>query len=198
MSTRFSILRLDATARRVCRAALVGGLLLGALLAMAPDVAAQSDSDGDGLYDQDELVVYGTDPSTYDSDWDGVGDGEEVYYGSNPAAAARPDSDGDGLFDDDELAVYGTNPSVFDTDGDGTSDGAEVYYGTDPLVGGGFTTTGTDYTNQCVGNLQFGNTGNFDNADTYETDGLEFAIDPANEVACESAVQQSSAASSGP
>jgi hypothetical protein len=42
------------------------------------------DSDGDGLYDDDELEVYGTDPAWWDTDGDGAGDGEEVYYGSGP------------------------------------------------------------------------------------------------------------------
>jgi hypothetical protein len=99
---------------------------------------ARADSDGDGLYDDDEVSVYGTNPAIYDTDGDGSGDGEEVYYGSDPRTAggssgtAGVDSDGDGLFDTDETSVYGTNPSVYDTDGDGVSDGAEVYNGTNP------------------------------------------------------------------
>ncbi len=62
-----------------------------------------------------------------------------------------------------------------------------------------------DYASQCVPALQFGNTGNFNNAptflqyasesDDFEPGGIEFAIEPEMEVACESAVQQSSAAS---
>ena len=58
---------------------------------------------------------------------------------------------------------------------------------------------------QEVSPLQFGNTGNFNNAptflqyasesDDFEPGGIEFAIEPEMEVACESAVQQSSAAS---
>jgi hypothetical protein len=63
-----------------------------------------------------------------------------------------------------------------------------------------------DYASQCVPALQFGNTGNFNNApsflqyasegDDFEPGGLEFAVEPETEVNCESAVQQSSAASS--
>jgi hypothetical protein len=64
-----------------------------------------------------------------------------------------------------------------------------------------------DYASQCVPALQFGNTGNFNNAPSFlqyavedgtdfEPGGLEFAVEPELEVACESAVQQSSAASS--
>jgi hypothetical protein len=62
-----------------------------------------------------------------------------------------------------------------------------------------------DYANQCVPALQFGNTGNFNNAPTFlqysseagdfEPGGLEFSVEPEQEVNCESAVQQSSAAS---
>ena len=63
-----------------------------------------------------------------------------------------------------------------------------------------------DYASQCVPALQFGNSGNFNNttaflqdrsiSDDFEPGGLEFAIEPEMEVACESTVQQSSAASS--
>ena len=62
-----------------------------------------------------------------------------------------------------------------------------------------------DYASQCVPALQFGNTGNFNNsptflqyasvADDFEPGGIEFAVEPEMEVACESTVQQSSAAS---
>ena len=64
-----------------------------------------------------------------------------------------------------------------------------------------------DYASQCVPALQFGNTGNFNNApnftqyasesDDFEPGGIEFAFEPETDVNCESAVQQSSAASSG-
>lgn len=44
------------------------------------------DSDGDGLFDRDEVNVYGTDPYWWDTDGDGVGDWEEVYLGTDPTA----------------------------------------------------------------------------------------------------------------
>lgn len=97
-----------------------------------------ADSDADGLFDSDETGVYGTSPYAYDTDGDGIGDGEEVYYGSDPRTAgggtgtAGIDSDGDGLFDTDESQVYGTNPGAFDSDGDGVGDGQEIYNGTSP------------------------------------------------------------------
>ena len=63
-----------------------------------------------------------------------------------------------------------------------------------------------DYASQCTPVLQFGNTGNFNNAPSFlqyaipeggdfEPGGIEFVVEPEMEVGCESAVQQSSAAS---
>ncbi len=63
-----------------------------------------------------------------------------------------------------------------------------------------------DYASQCVPALQFGNSGNFNNAptflqyaseaDDFEPGGIEFAVEPEMEVNCENTIQQSSAASS--
>jgi uncharacterized protein YkwD len=109
---------------------------------MGGDLGERADGDGDGLYDDDETDVYGTDPQMFDTDGDGSSDGEEIYYGTDPFdgngnvhddAYDRSDGDGDGLYDDDETDVYGTDPYTFDTDGDGAGDGEEVYNGTDPL-----------------------------------------------------------------
>jgi Bacterial TSP3 repeat len=72
-------------ALRLAAAALVGGVFASRHL--APAAAQRPDSDGDGLYDDDETGVYGTDPNRYDTDGDGIGDGEEVYYGSNPLSS---------------------------------------------------------------------------------------------------------------
>jgi hypothetical protein len=70
---------------------LLGGSLLGALLAQRGTAPARAqdrpDRDGDGLYDDDETDVYGTNPDVYDTDGDGVGDGEEVYVGTDPLTA---------------------------------------------------------------------------------------------------------------
>jgi hypothetical protein len=101
----------------------------------------QADGDGDGLYDEDESGVYGTNPQVFDTDGDGSGDGEEIYLGTDPltanAAVARTDSDGDGLYDDDETNIYGTNANTADSDGDGVGDGEEVFAGADPLTPAG-------------------------------------------------------------
>ncbi len=44
-----------------------------------------------------------------------------------------PDSDWDGLGDEDEVNFYGTDPNMFDTDGDGCPEGYEVNIGSNPL-----------------------------------------------------------------
>ena|GEM_PF-1831695 len=91
-----------------------------------------ADSDGDGLTDLEEIMIYHTDPNNADSDGDGLTDGEEVrIYGTNPLKA---DTDGDGLTDGDEVHKYHTNPRLADSDGDGLTDGEEVLQAhTDPL-----------------------------------------------------------------
>jgi len=62
-----------------------------------------------------------------------------------------------------------------------------------------------DYANQCTPAVQFGNTGNFNNApaflqyastaDDFEPGGIEFTADPSLSVDCSSTIQQSAAAS---
>ena len=84
----------------------------------------KADTDGDGLYDGDEVMKYKTDPLKKDSDSDDLSDGDEVLkYKSNPN---KPDTDGDGLYDGDEVLNYKTDPLKTDTDGDGLTDGDEV------------------------------------------------------------------------
>lgn len=72
-----------------------------------PPPAAGQDSDRDGINDDEEVLVTGTD-------------------------ANNPDSDGDGLVDGEEVANR-MNPLDPDMDKDGVSDGQEVDQGTDPL-----------------------------------------------------------------
>jgi hypothetical protein len=105
------------------------------------------DTDGDGLSDGDELLRMGSDPFVWDTDGDGVADGDEEAAGTDPLAAAEPapeassvDSDNDRLADADEAAV-GTDPATPDADGDGYYDGDEANLGTDPLDPASFPTT---------------------------------------------------------
>ncbi|WP_439100588.1 choice-of-anchor U domain-containing protein, partial [Congregibacter sp.] len=91
---------------------------------------ANTDSDGDGVPD-DQEVDNGTDPnSNVDSDGDGVPDDRETNNGTDPNS--NTDTDGDGVPDDREVD-NGTDPnSNTDSDGDGVSDDQEINNGTDP------------------------------------------------------------------
>jgi hypothetical protein len=60
------------------------------------------DSDGDGLEDQHEGYVLGTDPQNPDTDRDGLSDGFEVVFGLDPLST---DSDKDGIPDDQDLSA---------------------------------------------------------------------------------------------
>ncbi|MCJ7780551.1 MAG: thrombospondin type 3 repeat-containing protein, partial [Acidimicrobiia bacterium] len=83
-----------------------------------------SDSDGDGLNDGEEIAI-GTNPDDWDTDNDGRNDWHEVTGGGPiPTDPFDPDTDDDGLLDSAE--VFGTNPTNplnADTDGDGLCDG---------------------------------------------------------------------------
>jgi hypothetical protein len=91
------------------------------------------DSDGDGLWDGPEYAYWlnrsiaehrpdlVSNILNYDSDYDGVNDGDEIRLGTDPLV---PDSDRDGLPDSQELEK-GMNPLNPDTDGDGVLDGME-------------------------------------------------------------------------
>jgi hypothetical protein len=83
----------------------------------------QTDSDGDGLTDGQEVNTYHTDPLNPDTDGDGLTDGQEVNtYHTDPL---NPDTDGDGLTDGQEVNVTHTDPLNPDTDGDGIPDGQD-------------------------------------------------------------------------
>src|SRR5688572_2371814 len=58
--------------RRGALRLLAGGVLAG-LLSPRLTRAMQADRDGDGLFDDDETNVYGTNPDLFDTDGDGVG-----------------------------------------------------------------------------------------------------------------------------
>ena len=91
------------------------------------------DSDGDGLLDDDEIGIYGTDPDNNDTDDDFLLDGYEIF--NSTTDPLNNDTDGDGLLDGVEVWVNGTDPLNNDTDGDGLLDGEEVFVTfTDPLT----------------------------------------------------------------
>jgi hypothetical protein len=96
------------------------------------------DSDGDGLFDNEEQFGYlvfvelgngevtatevTSDPAKYDTDGDGLNDYEEVQIGTS---ARKKDSDGDGLEDEYEWNTVLSDPLAQDTDLDGLGDGSE-------------------------------------------------------------------------
>ena len=98
--------------------------------------STQSDRDGDGIDDADEEngwtnecnQTYYSNPDKWDSDGDGLRDGLEKKFCTDPS---NPDTDGDGLSDGDELkpylgSSYITDPTDNDSDDDGLWDGDEV------------------------------------------------------------------------
>ena len=84
-----------------------------------------TDSDKDGLSDEFEQDVLGTDPHKPDTDGDKLNDRRELDFGANPLLR---DSDGDDM-DDYREVIVGTNPQNRDTDGDGIDDRTETRQG---------------------------------------------------------------------
>ena len=107
LGTRFGSVRREVAVRAL------GALLLAAVAAPAlvPAVGAQPipDVDYDGLLDEDELAVYGTDPHNPDSDGDGLTDREEAELGTDPN---NTDTDGDGVGDLYDAAPLTWSPYV--------------------------------------------------------------------------------------
>ena len=96
-----------------------------------------TDQDLDGLSDQDETILYHTNPTSADTDSDGYGDYQEIYHGFSPLETTKVklnslDSDHDGVPDSWEIRLK-TDLLKADTDGDGFSDGEEIISGHDPL-----------------------------------------------------------------
>lgn len=90
---------------------------------------AAGDADDDGLCDGEERLLR-TDPNKKDTDGDGLSDDAEVLvWGSSPI---NVDSDGDAqgsntaFFDGSEVTRFSTSPTLADTDGDGRSDFQEI------------------------------------------------------------------------
>jgi len=116
--------------------------------------------------------------------------------------------DGDNRFDrNDDHGFFFGGGDRFNNDGEGVSFelGDTENESGDIETENDFAIEGNN-NNACLGQLQFGNTGNFTNqqgalqyasdADDLEFEGGEITFAPENETACDQAVQQSSAASS--
>jgi hypothetical protein len=85
------------------------------------------DTDGDGLTDDEETNVHGTDPLNPDTDGDTLPDGWEVRYlvPTDPGVT-------DGLDPLDDGTVNPNHGPDGDPDGDGYANDYEYYSGTDP------------------------------------------------------------------
>ena len=94
-------------------------------------VIPDSDLDNDGLINDDEVDIYGTDPYDEDTDHDGLSDYEEIF--NTNTDPLNPDMDDDQLLDGSEID-WGTDPEIRDSDLDLLGDGWEVEYGLNPLV----------------------------------------------------------------
>ena len=91
-----------------------GGFLIE-ITAETPDIgieiynlqsaAEPVDTDGDSLTDDVETDQTGTDPADFDSDDDGLSDGQEAIPGGTATDPLDADSDGDGFSDGDEVAA---------------------------------------------------------------------------------------------
>jgi len=93
----------------------------------------QEDGDADGVGDLCDVCPAVHNQDTSDDDLDDLTAFEECLNGTDPTLW---DSDGEGLSDGDEVNLYGTDPVLIDTDGDGFDDYVEVAAGSDPLVSG--------------------------------------------------------------
>ena len=149
LSRRGLVARLAKAGAGAC---LAGALLLAGVVATPVAMAQQSDMDGDGLFDDEESLQYGTSPFAADTDGDLLDDRQEVVLGTDPRDPASPgpggDIDGDGLPDADEVNVHGTDMNSPDSDQDGASDGAEIAAGTNPLVAQEFDSDGDGLTDR--------------------------------------------------
>lgn len=71
---------------------------IGGVVHVAPDYTNAPDSDRDGLTNPEE-VIYGTNPQNTDTDGDGLKDGDEIYvYGTNPLDPKSNATSGDGRY----------------------------------------------------------------------------------------------------
>jgi FG-GAP-like repeat len=77
------------------------------------------DLDDDGLLDSEEVTIHGTNPSLFDTDGDGLGDGMELGV-----SVGTPDTDL-AVFIPDADPNTTTNPLLADTDGGGVPEGIE-------------------------------------------------------------------------
>ena len=168
-------------------------LMLAAMLAMvtllAAPVIAHDRFDGDGFF---------ADEKDFDEkDFFDLFDDEEEFF--DFFGLDEDDFDGDGFKDTDFDNGFDEQGPVSLEFGDQEVESGDIQ--TETVIG-----IEGNNNNQCVGLLQFGNTGNFVNqqgslqygseVDDIEFSAGEFEFAPTNQTACEQSVEQAAAASS--
>jgi hypothetical protein len=104
------------------------------------------DTDGDGLSDWDEVMVYHSNPFNKDTDGDGLSDKDEIARGTDPNIA---DTDGDGVLDGEEVWSALTNP--LNPEFDGTVVDVDVVQGSSSnAAAGSWKAVGTELESQCL------------------------------------------------
>jgi len=122
-------------------------LTVAACLWCTSQVSGQMiDTDGDGLSDSDERLLYFTDPNSLDTDGDGFSDSTELQsdhspHKNNGARLNENDYDNDGLNDWLELRWFKSSIGNADTDMDTRADFEEVMRGMSPSLASTGTTT---------------------------------------------------------
>jgi hypothetical protein len=97
------------------------GSLLGGATFVPSDVPFDLDHDNDGLLDDDEISIHGTNPDLFDTDGDGLGDGQELGV----TYVTAPGDTNPAIFIEDSDPLTTTDPLLYDSDTGGASDGNE-------------------------------------------------------------------------
>lgn len=98
---------------------------------------ADIDTDGDGIPDDREILMYGTNPLQWDTDGDGIPDGWEIAHGLNPLdpSDANADPDGDGYSNLEEY-LRASDPHAWNEGGGST---IRYFYDPDDRLSATFT-----------------------------------------------------------
>src|SRR5215218_7863613 len=165
------------------------------MVALAALMMAASPAQADELNDDDPVfVVFGDDFCDHNDNCGFFGNNDFCDF--NGFCDFNDDCDHNRFNDG-----FGNNNGFFGSDIDQESQSGDVN------IGFNVSNTG-DYAFQCTPAVQFGNTGNFQNAssfvqgfggkaDDFEPGGIEVNFAPQQAVDCSNTIQQSSAASSG-